>query len=708
MREAISKSNAMARWREALLAEADLRVGALAEHYLGKPVKGQDREALVSGLSVFLSSEELKLSVPGLLDRADALIVGLLLASGGLPPEELGRLLSADMPYHELEYRLASLQERLIVFRARTGEYETAPQLSSSLARIVDAGTLFGPEENIDPGQRELVRPRLSIQELCFVAWALLREGPDPLLKKGGLSARAKKRILDLSGGEIEALDILAAVLDAFTRLGLAAAGDGGWAVDQRALSRLLVSAGDELPYILAAALAGCSPSAGGSSLKATFEPFLAKRFVFSAAGLARFVALAVLGGSFSSPEKGNEAAALKEALLVLGIISPVQDGAKDKFVCVPERAKIRWTAFQAGRGGTKIAVDGSGGIQVLPPSSTNDLVFLIETASLVSASGGWRFRLGRESARKAFAGGWAVSEIAGELEKMSCQTLPQTLSWDLGTWRAAYDSVRLFKGQTLVLSESVTDLVEKSGAFDKVPHEVLGRGFYFFGATHAKVIEEALLTVGLPPPSLRGGLAAGGQGGGIRRREEAHAGEDTSRLAAGSSSKTQSSGRLGGIALSFEVRPRIENPEPGLREELERLVPEPAARRGYEEMLDRRLVYTRNQLRAMVERDKIISRRQGWRGSVGAETLSAGGLDFNGKLRIIQAAFKAKYSRLDAKWVSGGQSLQALVRPVSLRKTEKDYELEGENLSTGRPVTIRVGSLTYISLKKGYYLGEK
>jgi len=149
-----------------------------------------------------------------------------------------------------------------------------------------------------------------------------------------------------------------------------------------------------------------------------------------------------------------------------------------------------------------------------------------------------------------------------------------------------------------------------------------------------------------------------------------------------------------------------VESLEPSLRDELERIVPDPVERRGYEEMLDRKLVYTMNQLRAIVEKDRADRRRSAGRGA--AQSLSAVGLDFNGKLRIIQAAFKTKFSRLDAKWTSGAQSLQALVRPVSLRRTEKDYELEGENLSTGRPVTIRVGSLTYIGLKKGYFLGDK
>ena len=162
------------------------------------------------------------------------------------------------------------------------------------------------------------------------------------------------------------------------------------------------------------------------------------------------------------------------------------------------------------------------------------------------------------------------------------------------------------------------------------------------------------------------------------------------------------------GASLSFKAQAKPQSPEADLREYLTDLLHEPALRRNYEEMFERRLVYNKNQLRAMVEREASFLAKGAGRGPARAEALSASGLDFNGKLRVIQAAFKTKFSRLDAKWSSGGQNLAALVRPVSLRKTERDYELEGENLSTGRPVTIRVGSMTYVGLKKGYYLGEK
>lgn len=701
--------DALARWRESLLAEADVGVGALAEQYLPRTARERDKEAAVSALSAFLSSPETRSSVAGLLDRIDVLIVGTLLVARGLAPEALGRLLAADLAYHDLEYRLANLQERLILFRARTGEYEVAPQLVSSLAEVADAGTLFGPEaiDSRKPKAAEL-RHRLSIQELCFMAWALLREGPDPVLKGGGLSARAKKRILELGGGDEAASSLVAAVLDAFAGLGMADAGDGGHPVDQKALALFLASAGEELPYALAAALAGIPPSSGGA-LKAAFDPFITQRFEFSASGLERFAAIAATSCLSVSPAKGDQAAALKAALLSLGLVAPESREASERFSCVPERVEVRWKSAIAEGDEARIAVDGSGGIQALPPASPGDLAFLVGTAGLVSASGGWRFRLGRESTRKAFADGWTVPELSGELERLSGHALPQSVSWDLDAWRAEYESVRLFKGYTLVLAKPVADLVEKSGAFARIPHEALGGGVFFFGAAHAKTIEEALTAVGLPAPSLRSGFASGKRGSLPRRNEEG--GEpgstDEGRGAADErSSRVLQAARPAGIVLSFEPRPMVESLEPSLRDELERIVPDPAERRGYEEMLDRKLVYTMNQLRAIVEKDRADRRRSAGRGA--AQSLSAVGLDFNGKLRIIQAAFKTKFSRLDAKWTSGAQSLQALVRPVSLRRTEKDYELEGENLSTGRPVTIRVGSLTYIGLKKGYFLGDK
>jgi len=47
-------------------------------------------------------------------------------------------------------------------------------------------------------------------------------------------------------------------------------------------------------------------------------------------------------------------------------------------------------------------------------------------------------------------------------------------------------------------------------------------------------------------------------------------------------------------------------------------------------------------------------------------------------------------------------------LRPVSLQKTERDYILEGEDVSSGAALSIRVGSMMQVNLRKGFLLGEE
>ena len=129
--------------------------------------------------------------------------------------------------------------------------------------------------------------------------------------------------------------------------------------------------------------------------------------------------------------------------------------------------------------------------------------------------------------------------------------------------------------------------------------------------------------------------------------------------------------------------------------------------RKKLEERIGRKLIYTARQLHAIVESEDGpgAARRKSLAADFG---LSAKGLDFPGKLRVIQAALKATYSRLDIKWSSEGEIKSCALRPTSLRKTDKDYVLEGEDVSSGGPLSIRVGSIIQVSLRKGYLLGDE
>ena len=87
---------------------------------------------------------------------------------------------------------------------------------------------------------------------------------------------------------------------------------------------------------------------------------------------------------------------------------------------------------------------------------------------------------------------------------------------------------------------------------------------------------------------------------------------------------------------------------------------------------------------------------------------LSAGGLDFQGKLHIIQSALKSRFCKLEIRWTSGGTTKSTTVRPVKLTRTADDWMLIGEDLATGQAVGIRVGSISQIRQEKGFLLGDE
>ncbi|HWR12845.1 MAG TPA: helicase-associated domain-containing protein [Rectinemataceae bacterium] len=777
-----------AQWRETMLNDNSGRLQGLARNYLGQNERvASDKEKIVGGLGVMMSDPEVQRAAVAMMDRIDKLIVGTIYVAGEADKLLLQKTLAGEVSYHELEYRLANLGERLLIFSAKENAYAVNPYFApAARTGVARADILFGPDSegrwkgeekewHVSPEtvqketgsgfweaaavkefQREGMTPApLSVQDLGLVTYGLLKEYHDILLKGGQLSVRAKKRLSVLFPGDPAGVDIVESIVQALLAAKIASKDEHGMSVDFKALSELLFSRSGDFAFALVGLAAGSAGGAPSGSASRSFAPFFERRFSFSAAGLARFIRLLPnVDASDGFPE------AFAEALKTFGLVEE-NDG---RLTCVPERVSIRWRAASEDAHAA-ISVDGSGLIHVLPSASVRDCIALLDIGILVAASGAWEITLTRDSIRRAFASGRTVEDIERMLGSLSGMPIPQALSFDIRAWENEYNSIRLFKGYVLSADRSSAKIIEQSGALAHFPHEMLGEGVYYFGAIQASAIEKVLLDIGLPPPAMRSSAKAGlgkGRRAPAGGAATAHAGEaarggdadnearDTDHGAArearhatgaganwvanaNAAASAQAAGAGANAYPAWDEPPGATlpagnpravidfaapgepesfaddalTPELSLAAEIAKLPVSPEFRKRLEERLKRKLVYTLPQLHAMVE-SEIADSKTGRVARYSEAGLSARGLDFNGKVRVIQAALKAKFSRLDLRWAREGEIQAGSIRPVSLRKTDKDYILEGEDVSSGGPISIRVGSIMQVSLHKGFLLGEE
>ena len=724
-----------AQWRESMTSESSGKLQALAQNYLGRKRVWADKEKIIGGLASTMADPEVQRAALAMMDRLDKLIVGTISVAGEAEKTLLQKVLAGEVSFHELEYRLANLGERLLIFRLQQGAFAVNPYFAEAArAGAARADILFGPDPDAlgsmedgsfgdadsatasafgHSGPPPAPRP---VQDLGLIAYALLKENQEILLKNGQLSARAKKRLLGLIPGDPEGAGVVEAVLHALIAARIVSREEHGLSADYKAFADFLVSSEENFAFALLCAMTNWPGNEPSRVVARSFAPLFARRFLFSAAGLGRFIRL--LPGGDASPDFSDACAA---SLKDLGLLED-SDGI---LRCTPERATVRWhTTLEETV--VPISVDGTGTIHVLPSASLQDLVALLDIGVLLSASGAWKIAVTRDSARRAFAYGRTVEDIERTLARMSGMSVPQALGFDLRGWEDEYNSIRLFRGYLLAADRSSAKVIEQSGAFARFPHEMLGEGLYYFGTIQAAAIEKALQDIGLPPPALRSSAKAGK----ARRTPpvaapESHAVQapvsQTDAAAANEAAVTRGvdedgeahnvveaivaqNETPGELRFSGEKTP---SPERILVEEIARLQLSPELRKKLEERLKRKLVYTIGQLHAIVEMEVSGSgaaHASGYREA----GLTAGGLDFSGKLRVIQGSLKAKYSRLEIRWSADGEIRAGSIRPVSLKKTDRDYILEGEDVSNGEPILIRVGSMTQVSLHKGFLLGDE
>jgi len=271
---------------------------------------------------------------------------------------------------------------------------------AAARAGAARADILFGAGEEGDPDGAEAAGPLggtrayvMPIQEFALVAYGLLRDFRDPLLKDGRLASRLRRKLAALCPGDPGAAGIVEAIINALLAAGIASRDDDGVAVNFRAFAELLYAHREDLAFALAGMLSRRPGKARSLAAAEACKPFLDRRFAFSHAGLRRFIQLlsgeapgetsgGVSGEAAGSKSGANSQAispaslpdveAYAEAMERLGLV----EREKEAFRCRPERAVCPWRASSQE---TCASVDGSGAIHILPSASLREIVELLD-----------------------------------------------------------------------------------------------------------------------------------------------------------------------------------------------------------------------------------------------------------------------------------------------------------------------------------------
>jgi hypothetical protein len=324
-----------------------------------------------------------------------------------------------------------------------------------------------------------------------------------------------------------------------------------------------------------------------------------------------------------------------------------------------------------------------------MPEASLADRLFVGCVARPVSIGKVWSFEVDRETVRRAFASGFSAAQLKSRLEFLTGNGLPQSFAFSLSAWEEEYRSLRLYRGFTLVANERQRPLIERQAAMGRLVAETLAPGVYFLSAASAEEVAALLSTAGLEAPPLtshQGPAVAGPDSGGSATAGQPRAREGIEALR---SLVDLGPADSGGGALGLD-------PEPRLAELRACLAASPRREEERRELADR------------IERRLVLTERQIAQSDPHPERLEAGGLDYLGKVRVVERALRAAGDRLEVLYrLPGAEPVRALLRPVRLDKNEKGLVLEAEDLGSGSPARVPLGAVSTVRRLRASLFGE-
>ena len=221
--------------------------------------------------------------------------------------------------------------------------------------------------------------------------------------------------------------------------------------------------------------------------------------------------------------------------------------------------------------------------------------------------------------------------------------------------------------------------MIERSAALGKIVAERLAPGVYFLSAATAEEAAAALAAAGLeapplahaagPPPASAGPRPGRAPADGVRRRSRRRPAPGSTRCAISSTS--------GGRVLRGRAAARL---DPGAEARRAARLPR-GLLRGARRSAARSPTASSGRL--------VLTERQIAQSDPHPERLEAGGLDYLGKVRVVERALRASGDRLEVLYrLPGAEPVRALLRPVRLDKNEKGLSPRGRRPRHGRPRT--------------------
>ena len=517
-------------WRESLTAMDEPGFFGLMRLYLGEIKTPYNKQKLIEALTSFLHKQENRRVLIKLLSREELMIIGAVLYIPFCTKEKAAAFFSPTFSFAFLHNAFLNLEERLILFRRKDAEnakeyFDVNPLLLNDIEPLINADLLFPQahpvrQASADPdsfGRAEIfvqedtqpaVCERHFLSARLLASWfAFTAENPDCCRSDGSFKKKTHE-LVGLRFPEISA-DFLQKMHKALLDLSLFRKKEFGretlFEPDfAKWKSFALLAPLSRASYIAAAfCLADCSSAPYGVPRDELQKPAVLVRdflLLMPRDGLSRQNAQRLLfllkerQGEF--PQKENrfrrllresftgtaadisetgetlKPETLADALILFGLLQGSATGKNrdEAFEVFTVNSELYAPSSLRGSDETgselldnSVSINAGFSITVLKELPLSVFIELASCTELESCAVVASFRITKSACLRAFAGGAKPEGIESLLKKTASHELPQNLLFSLREWYALYSSGSLFKGYVLQVTDDKRVLVENN-----------------------------------------------------------------------------------------------------------------------------------------------------------------------------------------------------------------------------------------------------
>lgn len=678
-------------WRESFSILPDDYFFEIVRMYLGEVKTPYNKQKLIEELGAFIRKDENRRNIIALLDSSDIKLLSAVWLLPSCDEKKLESFLEPQFSLAEVYERVANLSERLVLYRVadkKSGNVQIKinPLLEDELSSMLGMNALVSSSENFTPSDSESFA--LS-NEFFAVLVSYLVTNKKLCRSDGALKKHSAEELKNIFGSDRTA--VIETLVRSMTNLSLLADSDSGLEIKWNVLSQFAgLSFQNRIAYLCAAVTRFSRRTLIMYVQLLTDALYSVQKKYVSRADLKKIIFVLKektggheLFGAGRVSELLRRAQSLQDdtSLSDSGISDLIIDNAVEFGVLeVAGKNEQGEDLFKVseqfinpqqseGESVQPLSVDAAFSVSVMPGASLTQLLELVKFADAVQFDTVSAFTVSRSSVMRGFGLGMNAEKIISVLQKMSPYPVPQNLCVSVEEWYSSFNSAGLYKGYILRIPPESEKAVLKNPNFAPFVRETIAPGIILLDfdcdETACRIIQKAGL-------DFVSGIKSEPQKQDPAGFSEIYCGGSyTDIFSAQKASQTSSANSA---ALVIEQLKEVLSSMKMSAEQKECLL----------ERIERRVIVNPVQLRAE---------------SVRFEVLEAGGMDYTGKIHVIESAVQGG-SLLEIELEDSPVPL--IGRPVHLNKISGGAELYLATTASDEPLVISVSAAVRVKKIRG------